>query len=57
MIIKLREGASAPEYVEVRAMMGPVICTINIDEADIEKLATDPRVVSYERNKRLAVIG
>lgn len=48
MILKLAHGATLPTYTRLRAHIAADIFTVDVEEADLHLLDSDPAVLSYE---------
>jgi hypothetical protein len=53
VIVKLREGAEQPAYLQARATFGPRMFTTEIRLEQLEQLENDPAVESVSQQKPL----
>ena len=53
VIVKLREGAEQPAYLQARATFGPRMFTTEIQPEQLEQLENDPAVESVSQQKPL----
>lgn len=53
VLVKLRKGASRPDYVSPRAHISPDMFSAEIEATDLERLEADPGVESMSLSKKL----
>ena len=53
VIVKLREGAEQPAYLQARATFGPRMFSTEIEPEQLEQLENDPAVESVSHQKPL----
>jgi hypothetical protein len=56
VIVKLKEGAEQPAYLQARAKFGPRMFTAEIQAEQLERLENDPAVESVSPQKPLSGI-
>jgi hypothetical protein len=56
VVVKLAEGALAPDYINVRETFGPYIVSAEVSGRDLTRLNHDPAVRSVERSRPLPMI-
>ena len=57
VVVKLVEGARAPNYLNVREKFGREIISAEIAGRDLSRLGRDPAVASFQRSESMPLIN